>query len=43
MMQPDEALSAEAANRFNERFAYAREIISRRSLNSVKCCLLPIL
>lgn len=25
MMQPDEALSAEAANRFNERFAYARE------------------
>lgn len=25
MMQPDEALSVEAANRFNERFAYARE------------------
>ena len=25
MMQPDEALSAEAANRFNERFAYARD------------------
>lgn len=25
MMQHDEALSAEATNRFNERFAYARE------------------
>lgn len=25
MMQPDESLSVEAANRFNERFAYARE------------------
>lgn len=25
MMQPDESLSAEAANRFNEHFAYARE------------------
>lgn len=43
MMQPDESLSVEAANRFNERFAYAREHYSRRSLNSVKCRLLPIL
>lgn len=43
MMQPDESLSVEAANRFMSVSHTPASIISRRSLNSVKCCLLPIL